>query len=184
MGGHPLFWTNNFKRTRALSYQMRMNSFKLKCFFLWPSMCCLPFLEGYFATEFQVAFHWKNRLFHSHTHMPVWMQLSPFSPSLPKDPHSQSQKRQEVTVCCRDKVPGSLHCGIWRSIPCIEAHSSCAAMVRTVLCWTRTWTAVPSQAGQLAQLWQLSGTSKEHSDFQCYFSFQPRNLRSCEHKHY
>lgn len=29
-----------------------------RCVSLWPSMSCPPFLEGYFASEFQVAFHW------------------------------------------------------------------------------------------------------------------------------
>lgn len=28
---------------------------------LWPSMTCVPFLEGYIAAEFQLAFHWVSR---------------------------------------------------------------------------------------------------------------------------
>lgn len=36
-------------------------SFYFQCF-LQPSMPCVPFLEEYTATEFQVAFHWVTRL--------------------------------------------------------------------------------------------------------------------------
>lgn len=61
-------------------------------FFLRPPMFRLPFLQGYFATEFQVAFHWVTRLLNLIVTAPVWMQLSPFSSSIPKEPHSQSQQ--------------------------------------------------------------------------------------------